>query len=133
MYRELSGNKITSRYKFYLRCTTIKFTRSDEEGRLIKEINHTKENLNDKVSMESFMYILLCSDKTFYTGVTSNLGERLKEHQSGKYPNSYTASRLPVELVYYATFTDINQAIEFEKENKKMVTKEKTSVNRRRV
>ncbi|GET44745.1 GIY-YIG nuclease family protein [Capnocytophaga felis] len=78
--------------------------------------------------MESFVYILLCSDKTFYTGVTSNLGERLKEHQSGKYPNSYTASRLPVELVYYATFTDINQAIEFEKKIKKWSQKKKQAL-----
>ena len=39
---------------------------------------------------------------------------------SGKYLNSYTSSlRFPVELVYYHAFTDINQAIAFEKKQKK--------------
>ncbi len=66
----------------------------------------------------SYVYILKCSDNTFYTGVTSNLNKRLLEHQSPKYPDSYTSKRLPVELVYYAEFTDINYAIATEKQVK---------------
>ncbi len=66
----------------------------------------------------SYVYILKCSDNTFYTGVTSNLQGRLLEHQSSKYPDSYTSQRLPVELVYYAEFTDINYAIATEKQVK---------------
>ncbi len=67
----------------------------------------------------SYVYILKCSDNTFYTGVTSNLHKRLFVHQSSKYPDSYTSQRLPVELVYYAEFTDINYAITTEKQVKK--------------
>ena len=52
----------------------------------------------------SFVYILLCSDGTYYTGVTSNIEKRYEQHQSAKYKDSYTANRLPVELVFYATF-----------------------------
>ena len=66
----------------------------------------------------SYVYILKCSDNTFYTGVTSNLNKRLFEHQSSKYPDSYTSQRLPVALVYYAEFTDINYAIATEKQVK---------------
>ena len=66
----------------------------------------------------SYVYILKCSDDTFYTGVTSNLHKRLLEHQSSKYPDSYTSQRLPVELVFYAEFTDINHAIATEKQVK---------------
>ena len=66
----------------------------------------------------SYVYILKCSDNTFYTGVTSNLYKRLLEHQSSRYPDSYTSQRLPVELVYYAEFTDINYAIATEKQVK---------------
>ncbi|AQX11049.1 hypothetical protein BAX94_14530 [Elizabethkingia meningoseptica] len=67
----------------------------------------------------SFVYILLCSDNTYYTGVTENVFRRFDEHQDGKYFGSYTYNRRPVSLVYYSTFTDIEQAILFEKKIKK--------------
>ena len=68
---------------------------------------------------KSYVYILLCSDETYYTGVTSNLDNRIQEHQSGKHPKSYTYNRRPVKLVYYAEFTDIRIAISTEKQIKK--------------
>jgi putative endonuclease len=67
----------------------------------------------------SYLYIVKCSDGTYYTGVTSNLSKRLEEHESGKYKDSYTYKRRPVELVFYAEFTDINLAIVKEKQIKK--------------
>ena len=67
----------------------------------------------------SYIYILLCSDGTYYTGITSNLDKRVEEHQAGKHFGSYTFNRLPVELVYYCHFMDIEQAIVFEKKIKK--------------
>jgi putative endonuclease len=67
----------------------------------------------------SFVYILKCSDNSYYVGVTSNLSKRFTEHKTGKYPNSYTHKRRPVELVFYAEFTDINIAIQYEKKIKK--------------
>ncbi|WP_445431171.1 GIY-YIG nuclease family protein [Chryseobacterium indoltheticum] len=67
----------------------------------------------------SFVYILLCSDKTYYTGVTENVYKRFDEHQDGKYFGSYTFSRRPLQLVYFCQFMDIEQAIVFEKKIKK--------------
>ena len=67
----------------------------------------------------SYIYILKCADKTYYTGITSNLTKRMFEHETGKYKGSYTSKRRPVELVFYAEFTDINYAIEKEKQIKK--------------
>ncbi|MET3731104.1 GIY-YIG nuclease family protein [Moheibacter stercoris] len=67
----------------------------------------------------SFVYILECSDKTFYVGITSNLDKRLESHQMGKYQNSYTYKRRPIKLVFYATFTEIEKAFEVEKQIKK--------------
>ena len=46
------------------------------------------------------VYIIRCSDGTLYTGVTTNLQNRLKAHNSGK-GAKYTRSRTPVELVYW--------------------------------
>lgn len=51
--------------------------------------------MNDKY----YVYILKCSDDSFYTGITNDLEKRLKCHNDGK-ASKYTRSRLPVELVY---------------------------------
>ncbi len=68
---------------------------------------------------QSYVYILKCSDGTYYTGVTSKLTQRLFQHDIGFYPDCYTAKRRPVTLVFYAEFTDINFAIDKEKQIKK--------------
>ena len=65
-----------------------------------------------------YVYILLCADGTYYTGITNNVSERLLQHQQGADPSSYTAKRLPVELKYVATFSDVNTAIRHEKQIK---------------
>lgn len=67
----------------------------------------------------SFVYILKCSDNTYYTGITENVYKRYEEHQSGKHFGSYTFNRRPVSLEYYCSFTNIEIAIEFEKKIKK--------------
>ncbi len=51
--------------------------------------------------------------------MTSNLEKRLFQHHSGFYKNSYTSSRRPLHLAFYCEFTDINIAIEKEKQIKK--------------
>ena len=61
----------------------------------------------------------MCSDHTYYTGITSNLNNRLFEHKLGAHIDSYTYKKRPVELKFYAEFTDINLAIETEKQIKK--------------
>ena len=66
-----------------------------------------------------FVYILKCSDETYYTGITSDLKKRLLEHQKGEYSNSYTASRKPVYLVFYSEFKNVEIAIQKEKQIKK--------------
>ena len=64
----------------------------------------------------SYVYILKCSDNTYYTGVTSNLKQRIIDHQKGKHKDSYTYRRRPITLVFFCEFTDINIAIEKEKQ-----------------
>jgi putative endonuclease len=46
-----------------------------------------------------FLYILGCCDGSFYTGVTTDIIRRLREHQEGK-ASRYTQTRRPVVLVY---------------------------------
>ena len=66
----------------------------------------------------SYVYILKCSDGTYYTGVSSNLLKRIEEHHAGKHRDSYTYVRRPVALMFYAQFTDITIAISTEKQLK---------------
>ena len=61
------------------------------------------------------MYILECSDGTYYTGSTNDLDLRLIEHQSGEGAN-YTQRRLPVKLVYYEEYKRIEDAFNREKQ-----------------
>ncbi|WP_298119384.1 GIY-YIG nuclease family protein [Flavobacterium sp.] len=68
---------------------------------------------------QSYVYMLKCSDSSYYTGVTSNLEQRMFQHNTAFFPDCYTSSRRPVELVFIAEFTDINLAIEKEKQIKK--------------
>lgn len=65
-----------------------------------------------------FVYILLCSDNSYYIGVTNNLDKRVDEHNNGLDEDSYTYSRLPVKVKYFETFIDIQQAIVREKQLK---------------
>ena len=67
----------------------------------------------------AYIYILQCADNTYYTGVTTNLEKRLQQHQSGFHRDSYTYKRRPVTLAFQASFTNINHAIEKEKQIKK--------------
>ncbi|MCO5233312.1 MAG: GIY-YIG nuclease family protein [Chitinophagales bacterium] len=65
--------------------------------------------------MNSYVYILLCRDGSYYTGSTNNIERRLSEHQSGCGAN-YTSKRLPIELVYYEEFLRIDDAFYREKQ-----------------
>lgn len=47
-----------------------------------------------------FVYIVKCSDDTLYTGVTTDLKRRVREHNSPAGGARYTRSRRPVQLVY---------------------------------
>ena len=45
------------------------------------------------------LYILRCGDGTLYTGITTDVPQRLEQHRSGK-GAKYTRGRGPLELVY---------------------------------
>lgn len=62
----------------------------------------------------AFMYILRCSDGSYYVGSTRNLEIRLRQHETGV-GASYTRTRRPVELVYAAEFANVAEAFAAEK------------------
>ena len=62
--------------------------------------------------------------RALYTGVTNNLDRRVKEHKEGG-GSAFTAKYKCHKLVYYEDFGLIEQAIEREKEIKKLSREEK--------
>ena len=74
------------------------------------------------------VYILKCSDNSYYVGVTNNVERRLEEHNSGLNRNSYTFKRRPLELVYYESFQTADDAIKFEKKIKGWTRKKKEAL-----
>jgi putative endonuclease len=65
-----------------------------------------------------YVYILKCSDDSYYVGVTNNLIRRMNEHQTGRSIKSYTFDKRPLKLVYSREFTNILKAIAYEKQLK---------------
>ncbi len=65
--------------------------------------------------MKGYMYILECCDGSFYTGSTTFLEARLVQHQNGEGAN-FTASHLPVKLVYQEEYERIDEAFGREKQ-----------------
>ena len=75
-----------------------------------------------------FVYILECSDNSYYTGVTNNMERRLHEHQNGENPQAFTYNKRPVKLVFCEEYQDIVQAIAFEKQIKGWTRKKKEAI-----
>ena len=77
--------------------------------------------------MNWLVYMLECSDNSIYTGITNNLEERLKTHQSGN-GAKYLRGRLPIKLVYKENFINRSEATKREIYIKKMSKKEKKNL-----
>jgi putative endonuclease len=58
------------------------------------------------------VYILKCSDDTFYVGCSGDIKDRLKRHSKGEV--KYTSSRLPVQITHLSIFPNKYKAFEFE-------------------
>lgn len=79
--------------------------------------------------MPFWVYMLRCRDGSFYTGHTDNLDVRISAHQTGE-TGGYTASRLPVEIVYTQQFTTREEALAAERQLKGWSRKKKEAMLR---
>lgn len=75
-----------------------------------------------------YVYIVECSDKLLYTGITNNISRRLDEHNGGLNKNWFTFKKRPVELQFQQEFLDVNQAFYFEKKIKKWSAQKKRAL-----
>lgn len=74
-----------------------------------------------------FVYILICNDQTFYTGVTKNLKHRELRHNLGK-GSAYTRARRPVKIAYWEDSLNQSEALKRENQIKSFTRKEKSNL-----
>ena len=75
-----------------------------------------------------YVYIVECSDKSLYIGLTNDLERRINEHNFGLNDNSYTSTRRPVKIIFNQEFIQFQQAELFEKKIKKWSKKKKLAL-----
>lgn len=71
------------------------------------------------VETHHYVYILKCADNTLYTGYTTNLKRRLRQHNHG-IASKYTRSRLPVKMVYVEEAENRSEGLKRESAIKKL-------------
>lgn len=71
-----------------------------------------------------YVYIVECSDGTFYTGYTTDIKRRLKAHNEGK-GAKYTKIRKPVQLIYKEVFESKRSALQREYRIKQLTRAQK--------
>lgn len=74
-----------------------------------------------------FIYILECMDGSLYTGITTDVTRRFKEHQSGT-ASQYTRSHKASKIVHTEECTDRSTALRREAEIKRMTRTEKLAL-----
>lgn len=75
-----------------------------------------------------YLYIVKCADGTFYTGITTEVARRMREHNGAAHGAKYTAARRPVRLVFSRAFANRSRAARAEARLKRLSRAEKKSV-----
>ena len=75
----------------------------------------------------NYTYLLRCSDGSYYCGWTNDIEKRLSRHNLGL-ASKYTASRLPVTLVYLETFETKQEAMSREWHIKRLTRTQKQNL-----
>jgi predicted GIY-YIG superfamily endonuclease len=70
------------------------------------------------------LYALKCRDGSLYTGITTDLARRVRQHNDGT-ASRYTRSRLPVKLIFSEPCRGRSQALKREYAMKQLSRKEK--------
>jgi putative endonuclease len=73
------------------------------------------------------VYIVRCADGTLYTGYARDVDARVAVHNAGK-GAKYTASRLPVTLVYRETVDSLSAGLTRERQIKRWTRAKKESL-----
>lgn len=73
------------------------------------------------------VYILLCSDGSYYTGISNNVDQRFLDHKNGK-GGAYTRSHKPIKLIYKEECSNKSMALKREFQIKKWTKAKKEAL-----
>jgi len=71
-----------------------------------------------------YVYILKCTDNTYYTGISNNIKNRIANHENGT-GAKYTRGRGPFILVFQESCPDRSSASQRERQIKKLSLEQK--------
>ena len=74
-----------------------------------------------------YLYLVLCLDKSIYTGVTNNPDRRFLEHQTSQ-GSKHTREQKAVKLLYTEEFSTKTKALAREKQIKKWTRAKKEAL-----
>jgi putative endonuclease len=74
-----------------------------------------------------FVYILLCYDNSFYTGISISPEQRFKDHQNGK-GGAYTRSHKVVRILYQENVGSKSEALKREAQIKRWSREKKIAI-----
>src|SRR5688572_14344251 len=74
------------------------------------------------------VYILLCSDNSYYTGITNDLDRRIYQHDTGFFPECYTFQRRPLKMVWVRFIENADEANNLEQQIKDWSKKKKEAL-----
>ena len=80
--------------------------------------------------MSCWVYMLRCSDGSYYTGHTDNLESRIAQHFAGAISGCYTYSRRPLDIVFSQDFSTREEALASERKIKGWSRKKKEAMIR---
>ena len=75
-----------------------------------------------------YVYMIRCSDGSLYTGATTDVERRFKEHKEGKVGAKYTKAKIPVSVVYVESCASRSEAQVREHQLKKLKKEDKESL-----
>jgi len=74
------------------------------------------------------LYILQCSDGSYYTGISTDVKRRIREHKDGIRGSKYLRGRGPLKLVFSKEVGNRSEASKFEYFIKSLSHQEKKSI-----
>ncbi len=114
MLRETDTEKATDLWFYALAAVVINLNGVVRFGEWILSVRN-----------KHFVYIIECNNGTYYTGYTTNVDRRYKEHENGSEKCKYTRSFPPKQLVLTIAFDSKSEALKKEAEIKQLSRDEK--------
>ena len=95
-------------------CNQETGTRQEEAGVMMSDTNSTEPlRKHEESPSGQFVYLVQCSNGTFYTGYTTNVEKRVAAHNAGK-GAKYTRAHLPVILLASWSCSSKREALQAE-------------------